>query len=145
MEVPPDVCANESLRRCTILLVEDEPFVRYATCSILKSVGFDVLPTEDAPEAINAYENCQRRIDLVMTDMVLPGKSGRELSHYLRNHSPELLILLTSGYCHPQFEAEMSESHIHFLAKPYSKKTLIDKIDKILDSVRLVREPSQSN
>jgi CheY-like chemotaxis protein len=142
MEVPPDVCANKSLRRCTILLVEDEPFVRYATCSILKSVGFDVLPTEDAPEAIKAYESCHRGIDLVMTDMVLPGKSGRELSTYLRSHSPELLILLTSGYSLPQFEAEMSESRIHFLAKPYSKKTLIEKIEKILDSVCPAREPN---
>src|ERR1700687_6311992 len=84
----PDVFANDVPRRRTLLLVEDEPFVRESTCGILKSAGFEVLPAEDAQEAMNVYEECKQGIDLVMTDMVLPGRPGEQLGQDLREHSP---------------------------------------------------------
>jgi DNA-binding NtrC family response regulator len=132
MTVRPDVDANVRPRQFTILLVEDEPFVRDATCSILKSLGFDVLPTEDAQEAMAAYEACKQRIDLVMTDMVLPGRTGQQLGQDLRRRSQELAILLTSGYGNPEYATETPQSHTYFLAKPYSKRNLIEKIENIL-------------
>jgi CheY-like chemotaxis protein len=134
MTLRPYLYANKCTPPCTILLVEDEPFVRDATRAILESAGFAVLPAEDAPEAIKAFENCNPAIDLVMTDMVLPGKSGLELVQYLRSHSPQLVILLTSGYSNPGCDAEAPESRIYFLAKPYSKRTLLDKIQEILST-----------
>ncbi len=70
-----------------MLLVEDEPFVREATCHILQSAGFDVLPAADAQEAMKVYEHNGRRIDLLMTDMALPGRNGRQLAHDLRDTS----------------------------------------------------------
>jgi CheY-like chemotaxis protein len=72
-----------------LLLVEDEPFVREATCCILESAGFEVLPAEDAQDAMKVYEECKRGIDLVMTDMVLPGRSGERLGQDLREQSPQ--------------------------------------------------------
>ena len=149
MALQPHVFAhsrsNDRPWRRTILLVEDEPFVRQATCSILQHAGFDVLPTEDAQEATMVYENCKRRIDLVMTDMVLPGRSGEQLGQDLRRHSPEVVVLVTSGYDHPDYERETSESHTYFLAKPYSRKTLVEKIEKILGPTPLARVAKQAS
>jgi CheY-like chemotaxis protein len=69
--------APDPLRRRIILLVEDEPFVRDATCRILEHAGFEVLSTKDAQEATEVYETCEQTIALVLTDMVLPGRSGQ--------------------------------------------------------------------
>lgn len=77
MDLQPYADANGRPRRRTILLVEDEPFVREVTCSILESAGFEVLPTVDALDAMKAYKEGKRAIDLVMTDMGLPGRTGR--------------------------------------------------------------------
>ena len=63
MALQPCIFANDRPRRRTILLVEDEPFVREATCSILERAGFEVLPAGDAREAMQVYEQCQRAIE----------------------------------------------------------------------------------
>jgi len=144
MTLQPNVFANDRPQRRTILLVEDEPFVREATCSILESAGFEVLPAEDARDAMKVYEECQRGIDLVMTDMVLPGRSGQQLGQDLREHSPEVLVLMTSGYGNPEYETEAPESRTYFLAKPYSRRTLVEKIEKILGAATLARAASQA-
>jgi len=130
---------NDRPRRRTILLVEDEPFVREATCNILQHAGFEVLPTEDAQEATKLYEARHRGIDLVMTDMVLPGRSGEQLGQDLRERSPEVVVLVTSGYSNAEYETEAPEQRTYFLAKPYSRRTLLDKIEKILATVSLAQ------
>jgi two-component system, cell cycle sensor histidine kinase and response regulator CckA len=135
---------NDRPRRRTILLVEDEPFVREATCCILESAGFEVLAAEDARDAMNIYERCAHAIDLVMTDMVLPGRSGLQLGQDLRQHSPSVAVLVTSGYGNPEYETESPESRTYFLAKPYSKRTLIDKIEKILGASLLGHAATQA-
>jgi DNA-binding NtrC family response regulator len=136
--------ANALPRRRTILLVEDEPFVREATCNILQHAGFDVLSAEDAQKATQIYEACSRAIDLVMTDMVLPGRSGQQLGEDLRKHSPEVVVLVTSGYGNAEYEMEAPESRTYFLAKPYSRRTLLDKIEKILATVSLAQAAGQA-
>jgi DNA-binding NtrC family response regulator len=124
--------APDSLRRRIILLVEDEPFVRDATCSILEHAGFEVLSTKDAQEATEVYETCEQTIALVLTDMVLPGRSGQQLGEDLRVRSPQVVVLVTSGYGNPEYETEVPGSLTYFLPKPYSRRTLLDKIEKIL-------------
>jgi len=130
--------------RRTILLVEDEPFVRKATCSILESAGFEVLPAQDAQDAMKVYEEYKRGIDLVITDMGLPGRTGQQLGQDLREHSPELVVLVTSGYANPEDETEVPGSHTYFLPKPYSKRTLVEKIEKILGEMSLARVATQA-
>ena len=144
MTLQRHVFANDRPRRRTILLVEDEPFVREATCSILETAGFEVLPAEDAQEAMKVYEECKQGIDLVMTDMVLPGRSGEQLGKDLRQHSPEIVVLVTSGYSNPEYETEKPGSRTYFLAKPYSRRTLVEKIEKILGSASVGRAASQA-
>ena len=121
----------------TILLVEDELFVREATCGILQLCGFKVLCAENAKEALKIFERCRGGIDLVMTDMILPGGTGHQLGQDLRAQSPQVMVLVTSGYDKPDYETEAPNSGNYFLPKPYSRKTLVDKIEKILASVPL--------
>jgi DNA-binding NtrC family response regulator len=130
--------------RRTILLVEDEPFVRAATCSILESLGFEVLPAEDAQQAMMIYEHCGGKICLLMTDMVLPGESGQQLGSKVRERSPEVYVLVTSGYARSEYETEMPEARTYFLAKPYSKCTLLEKIEGILGSSSLKKPAPQA-
>lgn len=145
MTLLPRVYANDRPRRRTILLVEDEPFVREATCGILESAGFEVLPAEDARDVMEVYEACPRRIDLVMTDMVLPGRTGQQLGQDLRQRSPGIVVLVTSGYGNPEYETEAPDLRTYFLAKPYSRRTLVEKIEKILAAVSLGRVATQAS
>ena len=136
---------DPSSRRVIILLVEDEPFVREATCSILEHAGFEVLPAADAPSALQVFEERQCAIDLVMTDMVLPGATGQELGEAIRQRSPTIIVLVTSGYINPEYEVEAPESRTYFLPKPYSRRTLIDKIEKMLADKPRARPASQAS
>lgn len=131
--MPPIAPSNDQSGRRTILLVEDEPFVREATRSILESAGFLVLSAANALDAVRVHERCNQPIDLVMTDMVLPGRSGRQLGDDLRQRSPQLKILVTSGYGVAEYAIEDPVTHTYFLAKPYSRRGLVDKIEKILN------------
>ena len=135
---------KDRFRRRTILLVEDEVFVREATRGILESAGFEVLPSEDAAGAMRVHAACLGRIDLVMTDMILPGGTGQQLGRDLRALSPEIVVLVTSGYGNLEYTTETPVSHTYFLAKPYSKRTLLDKIETILSTEELGREATQA-
>jgi DNA-binding NtrC family response regulator len=128
-------------RRRTILLVEDELFVREATCNILEHASFVVLKTADANEAMRVYEERAGDIDLLLTDMVLPGASGEQLGQNLRQHSTGLVVLITSGYNNVEFDADKPESLTYFLMKPYSRRTLLEKIEKII-TPRALAQPA---
>jgi two-component system, cell cycle sensor histidine kinase and response regulator CckA len=132
-----NVRSRDPSPRRTILLVEDELFVREATCGILQLAGFEVLSAENAKEALKIFKRRGDGIDLVMTDMILPGGTGHQLGQDLRAQSPQVMVLVTSGYDKPDYETEAPNSYNYFLAKPYSRKTLIDKIEKILASAPL--------
>jgi CheY-like chemotaxis protein len=142
--------AKDLAPRRIILLVEDEPFVREATCGILESAGFEVLPAEDAPQALKIYDECQQtdcpqKIALVMTDMMLPSGTGQRLGQDLRQRSPKVIVLITSGYPNPDFETESLETHLYFLPKPYSKRTLCEKIEQILAPTPLAHIAKQAS
>jgi two-component system, cell cycle sensor histidine kinase and response regulator CckA len=127
----PIAQADEGFAGKTILLVEDEAFVREATCSILMSAGFCVVPAADAVEALREYESCARGIDLLMTDLVLPGRTGQELGEDLQRRAPQVKVLVTSGYGDAECNEDPARS-TYFLAKPYSRRRLVEKIEKIL-------------
>jgi two-component system cell cycle sensor histidine kinase/response regulator CckA len=144
MIVPPSAYANDRRARRTILLVEDEPFVREATRIILEHAGFEVLTAENTRDAMKVYEECNHGIDLVLTDMVLPGGTGEQLGQELRQRSAEIVVLVTSGYSdHDEMEAP--EERTYFLAKPYSSRSLVEKIETILGAVPLGRAATQAS
>lgn len=87
-----------SLRvRGTILLVEDEQFLRDVTCEILESAGHRVLKTGNAAEALAAFKEFKPIVRLLLTDVVLPGQNGRDLANELRVVCPKLSIIFISG------------------------------------------------
>jgi CheY-like chemotaxis protein len=136
---------SERLQRRVVLLVEDEPFVREATCCVLQSAGFEVLPTADAQEAMNVYEQKGRKIDLLMTDMALPGRNGRQLARDLRSTSADIPILLTSGYIESECDNEPREPRTYFLAKPYSRAELVQTMEEILSEALRRRAVTQAS
>lgn len=127
-----------------VLLVEDERFVREATCHTLERVGFEVLPAADALEAMTVFGLRDGQIDLLMTDMTLPGRSGRQLSQDLRRTSAGIPILLTSGYTAEQCAQEPRDLGIYFLAKPYTRVELVAAIEKIFSVESQHRRPAQA-
>jgi CheY-like chemotaxis protein len=140
---------NVPVRR-TILLVEDEPFLREVTRELLESAGFCVLTAENAIEAMQIYETYEASIDIVsieivMTDMILPGSTGRQLGQELRRRCPQLSVLITSGYSDAEFEIEDSASQTYFLAKPYSRAELLGKLAFILGRLAAQRATMQAS
>ncbi len=82
----------------TILLVEDQDAVRRLTKSILKAYGYQILEAPNADEALGIAERYSGEIDLLLTDVVLPGVNGKELSERLKTLRPTVKVLFTSGY-----------------------------------------------
>jgi CheY-like chemotaxis protein len=84
--------------RGTILLEEDESFLREVTCEILESAGYRVLKVGTAAEAISPFDEYKTIVRLLLTDVVVPGQNGRDLATDLRCVCPKLRIIFVSGY-----------------------------------------------
>jgi len=131
MSIPRYPCSSERDRRRVVLLVEDEPFVREATSRILQSAGFEVLAAGDAQDALLAYQGNHGRVDLLISDLGLPGRTGRQLGEDIRRQSATIPILLTSGYVCADIEEETDDDRTYYLPKPYSRSDLMEKVAQI--------------
>ena len=120
----------------TILLVEDEAFVREVTCEVLRAVGYRVLTAKNAAEAVWVYDAYRREVKLLLTDVVLPGETGRALAVRLQGANPGLKVLLVTGYVSEMRlrEGEAEEC----LAKPFSTEVLLRKVRQLLDGSRFL-------
>lgn len=117
----------------TVLLVEDEAFVRGVASEVLRSAGYQVLIARDASEATRAYDAQFRAVDLLLTDVILPGENGRALAARLRRDNPRLRVLLITGYVEQM--GQHSAGFEECLAKPFSVEVLLRKVRQILDYV----------
>jgi PAS domain S-box-containing protein len=119
----------------TILLVEDEDSVRQLVRETLQSRGYRVLEAENGDAGLSAAALCPDAIDLVITDVVMPGMSGRELAQQLSASRPETKVLYLSGYTE---DAIMNEGTIEagkaFLQKPFTLQNLSRKVREVLES-----------
>jgi CheY-like chemotaxis protein len=120
-----------------VLLVEDDEAVRLTTRRILESVGYKILEAATAREAKQVWETSRNLIDLVLTDLLLPGGvTGRELAESLRADQPELKVIFMSGYS-PDMAGKDTDffrrTKSHFLQKPCASKTLIRAVRSCLD------------
>ncbi len=119
----------------TILLVEDEAAVRSMLRQTLESNGYKVLEAPDGQEAINICQNYQGPIHLLLTDVIMPGMNGRELSQILSRRFPKLKVLFMSGYPDNSIvHLGTLEPPTMFLQKPFTLGTLEMKVREILDS-----------
>ena len=113
----------------TILFVEDEAFVREVAGEVLRSAGYQVLIAKDAATAACAYDLQCGDVDLLLTDVVLPGENGHALARKLRRTSPELKVLLISGYAEQMEPQETGAC----LGKPFSGAVLLRRVRQALD------------
>ena len=116
----------------TILLVEDEAFVRRVTAEVLKSAGYSTVIAASATEALEACREPCGQIDLLLTDVVMPGMSGRELATHFEKCCPNAQVLMMSGYAEQLSSCEFSTSQRKCLAKPFSAGTLLQRVRETL-------------
>ncbi|MFN2456228.1 MAG: PAS domain S-box protein [Pyrinomonadaceae bacterium] len=120
----------------TVLLVEDEDMVRNLASEILKQNGFTVLEASGGEEAIQLCQNHKAAIDLLITDVVMPKMSGKDVAYKLQMVHPETKVLFMSGYTDEAIVHHgIVDSHIAFIQKPFSETTLTQKIREVLDAV----------
>ena len=110
----------------TVLVVEDDPAVRAYSAELFADLGFEVVEAGDAPAALAVLEARSGEIDLLFTDIVMPGMSGRALAQAARDRWPELKILFTTGYAR---EAAPEESGMLTVAKPFNAATLATRVE----------------
>lgn len=134
-EIPvlPDdssLCGNE-----TILLVEDEPAILAITQTLLERQGYQVLTAGTPDEAIRLSRDSSHKIQLLITDVIMPGMNGQDLVKNILTFNPDLKYLFMSGYT-----ADVIAHHdflvpgAHFIEKPFSKKKLCFKVREALDA-----------
>ena len=120
----------------TILLVEDEDSVRDLCVRILERLGYKVLRGSNGTEAIAVAHGYGDRIDLLLTDVVMPGMSGAELATQLVLYHPEMKILFTSGYTDDAITRHgILDEGVSFIGKPYTPLALARKVRAVLDKV----------
>lgn len=118
----------------TILVAEDNASMRKLMEIVLGSFGYTVISAEDGEEAIAKFMDNRERISLVLLDMIMPKKNGKEVSEAIRKVSPRIKILFASGYTmniiKPQ---ELTEGGFNFIQKPFQSKDLLAQVREILD------------
>jgi PAS domain S-box-containing protein len=121
-------------RSVSLLLVDDDDAVRGVIATILRRAGHEVTVAENATQALQAAAAMQDRLELLITDVVMPGMSGVELSRELQSRIPGLKVLLISGYPGRPDAVTGDGAGLDYLAKPVTPKQLLERIDQLLGS-----------
>ncbi len=116
----------------TVLVAEDDPTLRGMVGRVLRERGYTVLEAGDGDEALRIALRPDLGIDLLLTDVVMPGRGGRDLAMQVARVRPEALVLYTSGYLHDQH----LEPGAAFLQKPFTAPALLRKVRETLDARR---------
>jgi signal transduction histidine kinase len=120
----------------TILLVEDDPGVRTITRAALERYGYRVLVAGNGDEAFGVVQHHTGAIDLVVTDVLMPGSTGPQMVARLRTTHPSLAVLFISGYAADAIPAAGMSGQAHFLQKPFTPAVLAAKMRSVLDRGR---------
>lgn len=117
----------------TILLVEDEDAVRVFGARALRNKGYQVLEATSGEAALTLLHSDGKRIDLLITDVVMPEMDGPTLIRHVHQFRPEMKVILISGYTEDRFRHQLDGGHpVHFLPKPFSLKQLAGKVKDVL-------------
>jgi two-component system, cell cycle sensor histidine kinase and response regulator CckA len=119
----------------TVLLVEDDAGVRNLAILFLRRLGYNVMHAPSGEEALTLASSHSGQIDVLLTDVVMPGMNGRELADRLRTTHPEVSVLFTSGYTENVIVHHgVLENSLDFIGKPYSLEGLAAKIRAVLEA-----------
>ncbi len=116
----------------TILVVEDDASVRRYTAKVLADAGYELLEAADAAQALEIAQRHNGAIDLLLTDMVMPGAPGTELAIRLRPIHPEIRVILVSGYSELLVQDRFPDKTFHYLQKPFSPDQLTRAVNGLL-------------
>jgi len=124
-----------SARGESILVVEDDAEVRAFSADVLRDAGYHVLEASDGAAALRILERRDQRVDLLFTDVVMPGLSGRELSDQARQFRPNLKVLYTSGYTRNAIvHGGRLDPGVELLPKPFTSRSLMARVRDLLDA-----------
>src|SRR4029077_10747824 len=112
----------------TILVVEDDKALRSLTIKLLQDAGYRVVEAQDAREALRLLEGATQRIYLLLSDVVMPGKSGVELLEQARLRHPTVCSLFMSGYTGALVALRGVMKEASFLEKPFTRNSLLMKV-----------------
>ena len=140
LPLPPPSTADTKRGSGTVLVAEDAEPLRKLTRSVLESSGFQVFAAANATEAIDLARRSTEKIDLLITDVVMPGMDGRTLAKLILEENPGIKILYMSGYSeHSVHKGLGAESSL--LAKPFTEEQLIKKVGEVLEASNLEATP----
>ena len=138
----PSPAASAARLTGVVLLVEDEPAVRTVMRRIMEMRGLTVLLAERSDEALAVSAGYPGRIDVLLTDVQLPGMDGPELAERLRAARPELKIVFISGYPREEaFAHATDDASAEFLQKPFTPAQLAEVLGRVLDSAAAITPP----
>jgi CheY-like chemotaxis protein len=134
--LPTESEATLASRSETVLLVEDEIAFREMTAELLRKAGYTVLEAADGPTAISLSNEYVEPIDLLLTDLILPGLNGREVANRISDSRPEIKVVYMSGYTAPSIINQgLLEPTVVLLPKPFTRVTLLSRLRRVLDRV----------
>jgi len=118
----------------TVMLVEDEDPVRIFGARALRNKGYTVIEARSGEAALELMGTTNDKIDLLITDVVMPKMDGPSLVREVRESQPDMKVIFISGYTEDSFRQRLdSDSNIHFLPKPFSLKQLATKVKEVID------------
>ena len=133
-EVIPEASAADLYGGETVLVVEDEDAVRGIVTRVLEESGYRVLWASDGNDGIHLFEENREAIDLLITDVVMPGMGGRELASRLEASRPGIKVLYMSGYTEDAIHHHGAlETGLAFIQKPFTTEGFLMKVREVLD------------
>jgi len=116
-----------------VLLVEDETVVREITGQVLQSAGYRVLESGSPKEALHLASEHPGRLDVLLTDVVMPGMTGIDLANMLRDQRPDMITIFMSGYAEGDILRKISLSSGLHIQKPFTVSFLLSRIAEALN------------
>ena len=122
------------MSRVTVLIVDDEEPIRFLCEDLLKSVNYDVLTAEDGEKAIEVLKDKGDEVDIVVTDLRMPGIDGIEVTKRVKSDYPEVDVIVLTGFASIESAVEsMKIGASDFIRKPFNLNTLLETISRLVE------------
>lgn len=134
---------KRKVSRGRVLLADDEDAIRRVMGRVLRNLGFEVLEAKTGKEGVELMERRPEKLELVLTDVVMPDMGGPEMVAHLRQRDPDLRVLYVSGHTFDQLNIAALHAHERFLAKPFTGEELRKTLEELLGPAGLLEAPDQ--